>query len=91
MRWNWTEKKSIVVSDNKNKKKKKMINYSRHQIVDLIDEYIVGKNAIRNRDILKDRLIDGLTHEKLAEKYDMSVRQIKNIIYKNEEIVFKHL
>jgi hypothetical protein len=37
------------------------------------------------------RLIDGITFERLAEEQEMSVRQIKNIVYRNEEILFRKL
>ena len=53
-----------------------------------IDEYIHNK---RDRAILTDRLIDGLTHEQLAEKHQLSVRRVKTIIYKAENRLFKHL
>lgn len=68
-----------------------MMDYSRTEIESAIDEWIVGRNAQRNREILKSRLIDGLTFEALSEKYDMSVRQIQNVVYKTQEILFKHL
>lgn len=57
-------------------------NLSRSQIEDLIDEWIIGKNAERDRKILKRRLIDGICFEPLAEEFDLSVRQIQNIVYK---------
>ena len=68
-----------------------MKEYSRTEIEQAIDEWIVGRNAERNRAILKRRLIDGICYEPLAEEFDMSVRQIKNIIYKGQEKVLKHL
>lgn len=52
----------------------------------MIDEYIFNE---RDRNILKRRLLDGITYERLAEEFDMSVRQIKNIVYKGEKRVFK--
>ena len=64
-----------------------MIEYSNSQIADLIDEWI---HSERDRAIMKRRLIDGLTFEKLAEEFDMSVRQIKRIVYKRSECLFKH-
>lgn len=64
-----------------------MIEYSNSQIADLIDEWI---HSERDRAIMKRRLIDGLTFEKLAEEFDMSVRQIKRIVYKCSECLFKH-
>ena len=68
-----------------------MTDYSRTKIEHAIDEWIVGRNAERNRAILKRRLIDGICYEPLAEEFDLSVRQIKNIIYKEQERVLKHL
>lgn len=61
---------------------------SRTQIEFAIDEWIIGKNAERNREILRRRLIDGICYEPLAEEFDLSVQQIKNIVYKYEKIVF---
>lgn len=64
-------------------------NLSRSDISFLIDEWIVGKNAERNRAILKRRLLDGIKYEALAEEFDLSVRQTKNIVYKAEEKLFR--
>ena len=60
---------------------------SRTEIEYLIDEWIVGRNAERNRKILKRRLIDGILFENLAEEFDLSVTQVKTIVYKG----MKHL
>lgn len=65
-----------------------MIEYTNSEIRDIIDELI---HSERNRDLLKRRLIDGITYEKLAEEFDMSVRQVKNVIYKEQEKVLKRL
>ena len=65
-------------------------NLSRSQLEAMIDEWIIGANALRNRTILKDRLLDGLTYERLAEKHDLSVRQTKNIVCKCETILYRH-
>lgn len=62
--------------------------YSNSQIERLIDEYI---HSERDRAILKRRLIDGICYEPLAEEFDMSVRQIKTIVYRNEDKLFKKL
>jgi hypothetical protein len=55
---------------------------SRSEIEHLIDEFIIGRNAERNRAILRRRLIDGICYEPLAEEFEISVRQVKNIVYK---------
>lgn len=61
---------------------------SNSEISFLIDQWI--RNA-RDRAILKDRLINGMTFERLAEKHDMSVRQTKNIVYKATERLIRHI
>ena len=63
-------------------------NLSRSEIEYLINEYIVGKNAERNRKILSRRLLDGICYEPLAEEFDLSVRQVKNIVYKCQDKLF---
>jgi len=54
----------------------------------LINEYI---HSERDRKILHRRLIDGICYEPLADEMGMSVRQIKNIVYKAEIRLFRHL
>lgn len=61
---------------------------SNSEIEKLIDEWI---HSERDRRILKRRLIDGICYEPLAAEFDMSVRQMKNIIYQAEAKLFKHL
>ena len=62
--------------------------YTNSQIRELIAEYI---HSERDRRILERRLIDGITIERLAEEFDMSPRQIHNIVKKNESILFKQI
>ena len=62
--------------------------YTNSQIRSLIAEWI---HSERDRCILERRLIDGLTYERLAEEFDLSVRQTKNIIYAGEKELYKHL
>ena len=62
--------------------------YTNSQISALIDEYIHNE---RDRALLKRRLIDGVVYEKLAEEFDLSVRQTKNIVYKSQEQLFRHV
>ena len=62
--------------------------YTNTQMFYLIDDWI--HNA-RDRRILKDRLINGISIEALAEKYDVSVAQMKRIIDKYQKMLFAHL
>lgn len=64
---------------------------SNDEIRAVIDNYVRGRNAERNRQLLKRRLIDGVTLERLAEEFDMSVTQVKDIIYKNLPLVLDRL
>ena len=65
-----------------------MTEYSNSQIEKVIDEYI---HSSRDREILKRRYIDGITFESLSEEFCLSVRQIKNIVYKANYTIFKHI
>ena len=72
--------------------KKDLSSYSRDDLERAIDQWIIcHKHAERNRAILKRSLLDGICFEPLAEEFDMSVRQVKNIVYKSQEQLFKHL
>ena len=62
--------------------------YTNSRIRELIGEYI---HSERDRRILERRLIDGLTFERLAEEFDMSVSQMKRIIQKNSQELFRHI
>lgn len=66
----------------------KEFSLSRSQIEHLIDEWVFNE---RDRAILKRRLLDGVTYERLADEFDLSVRQIKNIVYKSEKRLFRHV
>ena len=62
--------------------------YTNTQIRDLIAEHI---HSERDRRILYRRLVDGVCYEPLAEEFGLSVSQVKRIIWKNAEIIFRHL
>lgn len=65
-----------------------MRDYTNSEICEIIDEYV---HSARNRAILKRRLIDGICFEPLAEEFELSVRQVKNIVYKEEQHIFPKL
>lgn len=66
-------------------------NLSRTEIENLLTEYVVGRNAERDREVMKRRLIDGITYEKLAEEFDLSTVHVKTIVKKRQEKLFKRL
>lgn len=63
-------------------------NMSRSEVSHLIDEWIFNE---RDREILKRRLLDGVCYEPLAEEFNLSVRQVKNIVHKSEIRLFSHI
>ena len=68
-------------------KVKSMDDLSRREIEELIEQWILNE---RNRKIMRRRIIDGVHFEKLAEEFDLSVTQVKNIVYKNRTRILQH-
>ena len=66
----------------------KDFNLPRSEIEHLIDEWIFSE---RDRKILKRRLLDGVCFEPLSEEFDLSVRQVKNIVYRSENKLFSRV
>ena len=63
-------------------------NLSKSEIEGLIAEWVMNE---RNRKILHRRLIDGVHFDDLAEEFDLSVTQTKNIVYKNRSRILQHV
>ena len=57
---------------------------SRSRLEKLIHEWI---HSERDREILKRRFIDGIKFDELSEEFELSVRQIKRIVYRSEDIL----
>lgn len=77
-----------------------MKDYSRSELENGINEWIVGRNAERNRLILKLKLIDGLSYLEIAnllnsseypDSYHIDVRQLQRVIRKTEIVLFRHI
>ena len=62
--------------------------YSRYTVSRAIDEWMFNE---RDRAILKRRLLDGICYEPLAEEFGLSVDRIKQIVYKSQDRLFRHL
>ena len=65
--------------------RKESIQLDNSEIERRIDERIRHE---RNRRILKRRLIDGICYEPLAEEFELSVIQVKRIVYKFQDAIF---
>jgi DNA-directed RNA polymerase specialized sigma subunit len=55
----------------------KRVTLSRSEWTALIDEWVLNE---RYRLILKRRMLDGVSFERLAEEVDMSTRQVQQIV-----------
>lgn len=65
-----------------------MMDYLNSEVEKAIDDCI---HSERDRAVLKRRLIDGIFFEPLAEEFSLSVRQVKNIVYRCQEQVFAYM
>lgn len=61
---------------------------SRSELDHLIDEWCLNH---KYRKILKLRFLHGCTYESIAERMDMSDRQVKRIVYKYGDAVLRHI
>ena len=65
-----------------------MIDYTNSEMEKAIDEVI---HKERDRAILKRRLCDGIYYEPLAEEFDLSVCQVKTIVYRSQDKLFRYV
>ena len=64
------------------------MNYRNSDAARIIDEYI---HSERDRAIIKRRLIDGISIERLAEEFDRSPRAMQRKLAKLQAVVFLHM
>ena len=64
------------------------MNYTNSQIRELVAEHI--HNQVDRRMVF-DRLVNGLTFEKISEIYQLDVKTVRKRIHKCEEIIFRHI
>ena len=62
--------------------------YSDDYIRFLIDQFV---HSERDRFILKRKILDKITFEKLAEEVGLSVRRTKTIVYNGQWKIYKHV
>ena len=62
--------------------------YANSKMAFLIAEYV---HSERDRGILSRRYLDRIGHERIAEEFQMSVRQIQNIDYRfQKKVILPH-
>ena len=62
-----------------------MIQYSNSRLREIVEDYI---HSERDRAVLLRKYCDNRTIEQLAEEFELSVSQIKRIIYKHTITIF---
>lgn len=62
-----------------------MRQYSNSRLREIVEDYI---HSERDRKILIRKYCDNLTIERLAEEFEISVSQVKRIIYKHSFTIF---
>lgn len=69
-----------------------LFNKPRSEWVNTINEWILGRNAQRDRDILIRCVVDGsISYERIAEEYEISSRQVDRIIEKRIPQLLSHI
>ena len=61
---------------------------TKSEIIEAVNEFIVGNNAERDRKILIRALVDGLTYGQLEQEFDLSRTQISKILPKRKRQLF---
>jgi hypothetical protein len=65
---------------------------SRTEWVNIINEWVLGRNAQRDRDILIRCVVDGsTTYERIAEEYAIEKRQVDRIVKKRINELIPHI
>ena len=70
--------------------------FCRDDYVQVIWQWVIGRNGERDRKIISMYLFDGLTYEKMLDRlqedgYEIGLDQLKKIISKRKEQVFRHM
>ena len=80
-----------------NSRTNKFDGLSYSEIKAIINEWVIGRNAERDREILCLWLLDGLTYEEIATRYmlahpesPISSDTVKRTIYTRKPQIFKH-
>lgn len=65
-------------------------------VVWAIEQWIIGRNGERDRMILQMYLLDGITFATMQSRlecigYELSIDQIKKIVRKRKEELFRHI
>lgn len=61
--------------------------YSNHRVREVIDEYIHSR---RDRALILDNMVDGLSYDELAGKYQIAYESVRDVMRKGKEALDRH-
>lgn len=61
--------------------------YSNYRVKEVIDEYI---HSTRDRAMILDNMVDGLSYDELAEKYQLEYEGVRDIMRKGKAALELH-
>lgn len=69
---------------------------SSNDVMWAIEQWTIGRNGERDRIIMRMYMVDGITFAKMQERldemgYELSIDQIKKIVRRRKEELFRHL
>lgn len=61
-----------------------------------IEQWVIGRNGERDREIMRMYMIDGITFARMQRRldeigYELSIDQIKKIVRRRKEELFRHI
>ena len=68
-----------------------MNRYPKSELLHLIDEWVIGLNATRNKEIIIDKMINGLSIPQIAAKNDLSQTRVKTVIRTFKRTIEEHV
>lgn len=70
---------------------------SADEVLWAIEQWVIGRNGERDRAIMKMYMVDGITFATMQDRlfeqygYDLSIDQIKKIVRRRKEELFRHI
>ena len=61
--------------------------YSNHRVREVVEEFI---HSARDRALILDNMVDGLSYDELAGKYSMSYEGVKDVMKKGKTALDRH-
>lgn len=64
---------------------------SKKEWEELIEQWIVGRNAERDREIMRQKIVIGITFLQVAEMFDLSKQRVEQIVYARMKEITSHI